>query len=155
MEKIKLTAEGVEKLRAEYRYLLDVVRPEVTRELVEARSLGDLSENAEYDAARERQGKVESRVLEIEAILSNYELIKANGTSKKVGIGSFVTIKDLTLDLTEEYEIVGNVEADPLAHRISSESPLAKAVIGAKAGDIVEVEAPVPYKVEIIKLGKK
>ena len=155
MEKFKLTSEGVAKLQAEYRHLLDVVRPEVTKELVEARALGDLSENADYDAARDRQGKVEARIREIQNILDNHELIKETSSRKVVAVGSTVLIKDLSFNIEEQYEIVGSVEADPLKNRISNESPLAKAIIGQKVGAVVEVNAPVPYNVEIVAIIKK
>lgn len=155
MEKFKLTSEGVAKLQAEYRHLLDVVRPEVTKELVEARALGDLSENADYDAARDRQGKVEARIREIQNILDNHELIKETSSRKVVAVGSTVLIKDLSFNTEEQYEIVGSVEADPLKNRISNESPLAKAIIGQKVGAVVEVNAPVPYNVEIVAIIKK
>lgn len=152
MEKFKLTKEGLATLQKEYRYLLDEVRPEVTEELVEARSLGDLSENADYDSARERQGRVETRILEIEAILSNYEIIGRKRTSKFVQVGSFVTVKDHKLNLIDKYEIVGGIEADPLKSRISFESPLAKAILGKKVNDLAIVETLKPYQIEIINI---
>ena len=154
MEKFQLTKEGVSKLEAEYRHLLDVERPAITKELVEARALGDLSENADYDAAREGQARIESRIKEIEAILSNYELIKEKGSTKIVQIGSFVTIKMIDFDEEEKYEIVGVIEANPLENKISNEAPLAKAILGHKIGDVVEVEVAKPYKVEIISIEK-
>ena len=154
MEKFQLTKEGVSKLEAEYRNLLDVERPAVTKELVEARALGDLSENADYDAAREAQARIEARIQEIEVILNNYELIKEKGTTKSVQIGSNVTIKMIDFDETDKYEIVGTIEANPLENKISNESPLAKAILGHKIGDVVEVEVAKPYKVEIIAIEK-
>ena len=154
MEKFQLTKEGVSKLEAEYRQLLDVERPNVTKELVEARALGDLSENADYDAAREAQGRIEARIQEIEAILGNYELIKEKSTTKSVQIGSYVTVKMIDFDETDKYEIVGVIEANPLENKISNESPLAKAILGHKIGEIVEVEVAKPYKVEILAIEK-
>lgn len=154
MEKFQLTKEGVSKLEAEYRQLLDVERPAVTKELVEARALGDLSENADYDAAREAQARIEARIQEIEAILSNYELIKEKSTTKSVQVGSCVTIKMIDFDETDKYEIVGVIEANPLENKISNESPLAKAILGHKIGEIVEVEVAKPYKVEILAIEK-
>ena len=150
MEKFQLTKEGVAKLEAEYRHLLDVVRPQNTKDIVDARALGDLSENADYDAARDAQARTEGRIQEIEAILNNYELIKESSSTKTVKIGCTVVIKDLTFDEEEKYEIVGTIEANPLENKLSSESPLAFAVLGHKVGDVVEVNAPTPYKVEII-----
>ena len=154
MEKFQLTKEGVSKLEAEYRQLLDVERPNVTKELVEARALGDLSENADYDAAREAQARVEARIQEIEVILNNYELIKEKGSTKTVQVGVSVTLKMLDFDETDTYEIVGQIEANPIENKISNESPLAKAVLGHKVGEIVEVDVAKPYKVEIVSIEK-
>ena len=154
MEKYQLTKEGVTKLESEYRHLLDVVRPQNTKDLVDARALGDLSENADYDAARDAQARTESRIQEIENILSNYELIKESSSTKTVKIGSTVVIKDLSFDEEDKYEIVGTIEANPLENKISCESPLAMAVLGHKVGETVEVNAPVPYKVEIVSIEK-
>lgn len=154
MEKFQLTKEGVSKLEAEYRQLLDVERPNVTKELVEARALGDLSENADYDAAREAQARVEARIQEIEIILNNYELIKEKVSSKTVQVGATVTLKLIDFDETDTYEIVGQIEANPIENKISNESPLAKAVLGHKVGEVVEVEVAKPYKVEIISIEK-
>ena len=139
MEKFQLTKEGVSKLEAEYRHLLDVERPAITRELVEARALGDLSENADYDAAREGQARIEARIKEIEVILNNYELIKEKVSTKTVQIGCTVRIKMIDFDEEDKYEIVGVIEADPLENKISNESPLAKAILGHKIGEVVEV----------------
>ena len=150
MERYQLTKEGVAKLEAEYRYLLDVVRPQNTKDIVDARALGDLSENADYDAARDAQARTESRIQEIEAILNNYDLIKESTSTKTVKIGSVVVIKDLSFDEEDKYEIVGTIEANPLENKISCESPLAVAVLGHKVGETVEVDAPTPYKVEIV-----
>ena len=152
MEKFQLTKEGVAKLEAEYRHLLDVVRPQNTKDIVDARALGDLSENADYDAARDAQARTEGRIQEIENILSNYELIKESSSTKIVKIGCAVVVKDLAFDEEEKYEIVGTIEADPMQNKLSSESPLAEAVLGHKVGDVVEVNAPTPYKVEIVAI---
>lgn len=152
MEKYQLTKEGVAKLEAEYRHLLDVVRPQNTKDIVDARALGDLSENADYDAARDAQARTEGRIQEIEAILNNYELIKESTSTKIVKIGSMVVIKDLSFDEEDKYEIVGTIEANPLENKISCESPLALAVVGHKVGEVVEVNAPTPYKVQIMSI---
>ena len=152
MEKYQLTKEGVAKLEAEYRHLLDVVRPQNTKDIVDARALGDLSENADYDAARDAQARTEGRIQEIETILNNYELIKESTSTKTVKIGSMVVIKDLSFDEQDKYEIVGTIEANPLENKISCESPLALAVLGRKVGEVIEVNAPVPYKVEIVSI---
>lgn len=154
MEKFQLTKEGVSKLEVEYRHLLDVERPAVTKELVEARALGDLSENADYDAAREAQARIEARIKEIEVILGNYELINEKVSTKTVQVGATVVIKMLDFDEEEKYEIVGVIEANPLENKISNESPLAKAILGHKIGEIVEVEVAKPYKVQIVSIEK-
>lgn len=154
MEKFQLTKEGVAKLEAEYRHLLDVERPAITKELVEARALGDLSENADYDAAREGQARIESRIKEIEAILGNYELINEKISTKSVQVGSFVTINMIDYDEEEKYEIVGVIEANPMENKISNEAPLAKAILGHKIGDVVEVEVAKPYRVKIVAIEK-
>ena len=154
MEKYQLTKEGIAKLEAEYRHLLDVVRPQNTKDLVDARALGDLSENADYDAARDAQARTESRIQEIENILNNYELIKESSSTKTVKIGSCVVIKDLSFDEETKYDIVGSIEANPLENKISAESPLAMAVLGHKVGEKITVNAPVPYEVEIVSIEK-
>ena len=154
MERYQLTKEGVAKLEAEYRHLLDVVRPQNTKDIVDARALGDLSENADYDAARDAQARTESRIQEIEAILNNYDLIKESSSTKTVKIGSTVVIKDLSFDEEDKYEIVGNIEANPLENKISCDSPLAVAVLGHKVGEIVMVDAPTPYEVQIVSIEK-
>lgn len=154
MEKFQLTKEGVAKLEAEYRHLLDVERPAITKELVEARALGDLSENADYDAAREGQARIEARIKEIEVILDNYELINEKVSTKTVQVGSCVTVRLIDFDEEETYEIVGVIEANPMENKISNEAPLAKAILGHKIGETVEVEVAKPYKVEILSIEK-
>ena len=154
MERYQLTKEGVAKLEAEYRHLLDVVRPQNTKDIVDARALGDLSENADYDAARDAQARTESRIQEIEAILNNYDLIKESSSTKTVKIGSTVVIKDLSFEEEDKYEIVGNIEANPLENKISCDSPLAIAVLGHKVGETVMVDAPTPYEVQIVSIEK-
>ena len=134
--------------------MLDVVRPQNTKDLVDARALGDLSENADYDAARDAQARTESRIQEIETILNNYDLIKESTSTKTVKIGSVVVIKDLAFDEEDKYEIVGSIEANPLENKISCESPLAVAVLGHQVGETVEVNAPTPYSVQIVAIEK-
>jgi len=153
-EKVYLTDEGFLELETELNELKNVKRPAVIKALKEARALGDLSENADYDAAREGQARIESRIKEIEAILSNYELIKEKVSNKTVQVGSFVTVKMIDFDEEEKYEIVGVIEANPLENKISNEAPLAKAILGHKIGEVVEVEVAKPYKVEIVAIEK-
>ena len=142
-KKIILTQEGYDKLQEEYKELINVKRPANIQAIKEARSLGDLSENAEYDAARNEQAELESRIKYLEKILDNgnYEIIKDKPTDK-VGIGSTVKIKYVDEEDEEEYTIVGSQEADPLLSKISNESPVAKALLDHKIGETVEVETP-------------
>ena len=132
-----------------------VRRKEVAQKLKEAREQGDLSENAEYDAAKDEQRDIEAQITELEAILSNAEIIQDNDkSSDKVKMESCVKLHDLEYDEDIEYTIVGSSEADSLNNKISNESPLGAALIGRKVGEIVTVEAPVgeiQYKiVEIV-----
>ena len=152
-EKTKLTKAGYKKLEEELRYLIDVARDEVKRELAEARAQGDLSENADYDAARGKQAEVEGRIKEIENILANSEIIEEGKTStKKVGLGSTVTIRFVENGKEASYMIVGTVESDPVNGKISNSCPLGEALVGKTVGDIVEVKAIRTYKVEILKI---
>lgn len=154
MEKIVLTKDGKEKLEAEYRQLIDVERPEVIKQLSFARSQGDLSENADYDAARARQAEVEGRINEIEAILLNAKIISNNKNSKVVTVGSYVEVRNLTSNKTTKYKIVGTVEANPLSNppQISNVSPVGEALIGHKVNDVVTVKTSSPYEIEILKV---
>ncbi len=156
-DKIKLTKAGKEELEKELRYLIDEAREEVKRQLAEARAQGDLSENADYDAARNRQAEVEGRIKEIEDILSNSELISDEKSSKKKGdkvaLGSTVTIRFLETGKEEKYMIVGTVESDPFSNKISNACPLGEALIGKAVGEVVDVKAKKNYKVEVVKIG--
>ena len=149
-EKIYVTKEGLSELQTELNNLINVVRQEVIEDLQIARSMGDLSENADYDAARDRQAKVEARIRELENMLHNVELIKeTNGAHKVIKLGTTFTIQDLSTKAKETYTIVGGVEADPLNGKLSNVTPLALAVIDHKTGDVVTVEALEPYEVKI------
>lgn len=151
-KKTYLTEEGLNELKKELEYLKTERRPEVITALKEARALGDLSENAEYDAARTEQAEVEGKIAEIEAMLENAELIKDVNTNK-VSIGTTVTLKYIEDDETDTYTIVGSKEADPFENKISNESPIAKAIIGAKKGQLVTVDSPNgKYQVEIVEI---
>ena len=154
--KVELTKEGAEKLEKELRHLIDIDRPEVIESLQAARAQGDLSENADYDAARTKQAEIEGRIKEIENILANVKIISEKTTkSKGVVLGSKVTIKDLSDDTVETYTIVGTVEANPLKGLISNVSPLGRAVVDKNVGDIVSVHANKEYKVEILNIEYK
>lgn len=154
-EKTKLTKAGYKKLEEELRYLIDVARDEVKRELAEARAQGDLSENADYDAARGKQAEVEARIKEIEATLNNAEIIEENSKSNKVGLGTTVTLKFIEKNEEKTYMIVGSIESNPFEGKISSSCALGEAILGKLVGDIIEVKAIKPYKVEIISIGAK
>ena len=146
-----LTEEGLKKTQEEYNHLVHVVREEVKRELAEARSLGDLSENADYDAARDKQSQVESRILELEEILQHHTIIEAGSSkSKVISVGSTVTLQFMDNDEVSTYTIVGSTEADPLNGKLSNETPLAKAILDHKVGDVVTVNVKVPYEVKIV-----
>ena len=152
-DKVYLTNEGFLELEEELNHLKDVKRPEVIKALKDARALGDLSENADYDAAREEQAKVEGRIAELEKLLEKAELIEKKNTHT-VGLGTTVKIKYVDDDDdVEEYRIVGSREADPSNNKVSNESPLAKAIIGSKTGDICTVESPNgSYQVEVLEI---
>ncbi len=152
-ERIELTKEGEAALKVELDDLINVKRPEVIEQLQAARALGDLSENAEYDAARERQGQIEGRIKEIQAILQNAKIIseKPKNTST-VSLGAKVTILDLAENEEETYTIVGTVEANPIAGLISNASPLGSALIGHGVGDEVTIRVAKEYKVRILKI---
>lgn len=152
--KVYLTNEGFLEIEEELNHLKEVKRPEIIKALKDARALGDLSENADYDAARNEQAQIEGRILELEKILETAELIEQRDTDK-VGLGATVIIRylDEDDDDTEEYRIVGSKEADPSNNKISNESPLAAAIMGAKAGDERTVESPRgKYRVEIVEI---
>ncbi|KGJ51819.1 transcription elongation factor GreA [[Clostridium] innocuum] len=155
-EKFLVTKEGLDELLKEQDNLIHVVRDEVIRELQEARAQGDLSENADYDAARDRQARVEARIRDLEAMIANAEIIsedKKAATKKTVSLGSMVTILDMSTNEEETYNIVGSIEADPLNGKLSNITPLATSLMDHKIGDVVEIEtAEEPYQVKVIDL---
>ena len=139
----KLSAERLEELKQELTYLKTVKEKEVADLIKEARSFGDLSENSEYDEAKNEQGKLYSRIAEVENILANYVVIEENAEDTDVvGMGSKITVKDAATGEEETYQVVGSQEADPMNGRISEESPFGKALLGKEVGQKVEVEAP-------------
>ena len=146
---VYLTQEGLDNLKKELDDLINVRRPENVQAIKEARALGDLSENAEYDAARNEQAVIEARIKQLEKMLENVSIISDVSTDS-VSIGNTVTIKYVDDDEEDEYKIVGSQEADPFEGRISNESPIAQALFDHKVGDIVTVESPNgSYQVEI------
>jgi len=146
-----LTYEGLQKLEEELQDLKVFKRREIAQKIKEAREQGDLSENAEYDAAKDEQRDIEARIEEIEAILKNAEVVVEDEVDlDKISVGCKVRILDTEFDEELEYKIVGSTEANSLKGKISNESPLGRALLGASVGDIVSVEAPVgelSYKV--------
>ncbi len=151
-KKTLLTEEGLAELKAELKELINVKRPMNLKAIKEARALGDLSENAEYDAAKNEQTELEMRIKKLEQIIENHEIIKNRATGK-VEPGSTVEVKYVDDDEMDEYKIVGSQEADPFVGKISNESPIAKAILNKKVGDIVEVESPNgSYKIQITEI---
>lgn len=143
-EKHFLTKKGYEERVAMLEHLKVVRRKEVAQKLKEAREQGDLSENAEYDAAKDEQRDIEAQIVELENILNNAEIIKdTDKKSDKIKMETVVTLHDIEYDEDIEYVIVGSSEADSLLNKISNESPLGAALMGKKVGDIVKVEAPI------------
>lgn len=142
-KKTILTAEGLKALEDELQDLKVNKRKEVQQKIKEAREQGDLSENAEYDAAKDEQRDIEARIEEIDNILKNAEVVAEDeGDADSINIGCTVKIKDLDFDEVLEYKIVGSTESDVLNGKISNESPVGVALIGSKTGDVVEVETP-------------
>jgi len=144
MNKIPLTVTGAEQLRAELQRLKTVDRPSVIEAIAEARSHGDLSENAEYESAKERQGFIEGRIKEVEGKLGNAQIIdpKSLDADGRCVFGATVELEDLESGDTFTYQIVGEDEADSKQGKISVSSPIARALIGKHAGDVAEVQAP-------------
>ena len=156
--RFKMSQERLDALKEELYYLETVREKEVAEQIKEARSFGDLSENSEYDEAKNEQGKLYSREAEVQAILDNYILIEEDASDDTViNLGCTVTVLDLDMDEEEEYRIVGSQEADPMNGRISEESPFGKALMGKEVGDEIVVEAPVGelrYKVVNIAVNR-
>ncbi|MBE6797720.1 MAG: transcription elongation factor GreA [Ruminococcaceae bacterium] len=142
-KKIRLTDDGLKKLKEELETLKTKGRADIAEKIKIARGYGDLSENSEYDEAKNEQAKIEARIVEIEAMLKNVEIISdVKGAAKTVVLGSKVKILDVEFDEECEYRIVGSAEADPAAGLISDESPVGKALLGHKVGETVYAEAP-------------
>ena len=151
-KEIYLTEEGLAEIKKELDYLKLEKRPEIITALKEARAQGDLSENAEYDAARNDQAQVEARIRELEVMVEKAVIIKEINRDV-VSLGTKVTIEYVEDSEQEEYSIVGSKEADPFTNKISNESPIAKAIMGAKVGSVVSVDSPNgKYEVKIIAI---
>ena len=153
-KKVYLTQEGYNEIKEELDNLINVKRPENIIAIKEARALGDLSENADYDAARNEQAEIEARIKKLETIVDNVEIIEEVKTDA-VGLGNTVKISYVDdEDDLDEYKIVGSQEADPFESKISNESPIAKALMGHKVGDVVSVESPNGnYEIKIVEIG--
>lgn len=140
----KMSQARLEELKAELQYLETVRTLEVSEQIKEARSFGDLSENSEYDEAKTEQGKLYSKIAEMKDLIENAEIIEpVEGIAGTVVLGSTVLVRDIEDDIEEEYHIVGSQEADPMAGRISDDSPFGRGLLGHTVGEIVTIEAPV------------
>ena len=156
IKETQITAEGLKKLEEELAQRKSVIREEILERIKEARAQGDLSENSEYDQAKEDQGKNESRIVELEQMIKTAVIIDTSASSKegKVSLGCTVVLKDMETDEEETYTLVGTTEADPFDNKISNESPVGKAVIGKKIGDVVVAVTPageLSYKILEVK----
>ena len=144
---VSLTLEGKAKLEAELAELKSTKCEEIAEKIKVARSYGDLSENSEYDEAKNEQAIVESRIAKLEATLKNAVIVEDEDTAEsdddKIWLGNTVTVLDVEMEEELTYDIVSSIEADPMNGKISDDSPLGKAILGGKVGDIIEVEAPI------------
>ncbi|HBT17489.1 MAG TPA: transcription elongation factor GreA [Firmicutes bacterium] len=155
-KEVILTLEGLNKLEKEIEYLKTVRRREVAERIKQALEFGDISENSEYEDAKNEQGFIEGRILAIEKMLRNVRIIDDQEvTLTEVGLGSKVTLLDVETGEQFEYSIVGSAEADPFNSRISNESPVGKALLGRKVGEEIEVKVPVGVlRYQINAIGK-
>ena len=151
---VPLTAEGKHKIETELNHLLTVRRPEIAEKIHSAKQDGDISENAGYDAAKEEQAFVEGRIGELQELLKYAVLIEEDVDSDCVVLGSIVTVQEIGYDECETYSVVGAAEADPTDGKISNESPLGKALMGSKVGEVVTIKAPAgEMRFKVTKLG--
>ena len=155
MKEVYLTKEGLQELKEKLDYMVTVRRMECAENIKKAREFGDLSENAEYDAAKQEQGFVEAEIKELTEKLQHVVIIEDGANTTEVSMGNTVIIRDVEFEEDLEYRIVGTTEADIMAGKISNESPLGKAIIGKRAGDMVKVPAPngalIEYQIVEIK----
>lgn len=149
-----LTKESFTNITAELHRLIEVERPRIIKEIQMAREQGDLSENADYDSAKEQQSHIESRILELQEIIANHQIIdETSAELENVTIGCKVSVRHLTEQKVYEYEIVGSYDTDPKNNKISNECPVAKALLGKKKGDIAQIKGLLkPYKLEILSI---
>ncbi len=152
-KEIHLTSEGFLELEEELNLLKTETRPRIIEDIKEARAQGDLSENADYDAARTEQAEVEARIADLERMLANAIIIEKKTSSEVVSLGSTVEIEYIDDTEVEKYHIVGSMEADPFENKISNESPIGRAIIDKKVGDVLSVESPTgSYQIKIINI---
>ena len=156
-KKFVMTYEGVKKLENELEYLKTVKRKEITEKIKVALGYGDLSENSEYDEAKNEQAFTEGRILQLENMLKNAEVVdESEIPSYVVSVGAKVKVKDYEFDEEVEYTIVGSAEADPMEFKISNESPVGAGLIGKKVGDIVEITVPDGVnKYEVLEISRQ
>ena len=156
VKKIRMSAEGLKDLEKQLEYLKNVRRAEVAQKLKEARSFGDLSENAEYDEAQNEQAILEAEIVDVEMKINNAEVVSDSDLSTdEIGVGSYVKLKDLELNEVMELQIVGSTEADPENNKISEDAPIGIAALKKKVGDILEVEAPIGViRMEVLEISK-
>ena len=151
-KEILLTSEGFLEIEAELNKLKTVERPTIIEAIKDARAQGDLSENADYSAARDRQAEIESRITDLEYMIENAKIIEKSCNSA-VNMGSIVTIVYMEDNEEEKYKIVGSMEADPFENKISNESPIGKAIMNKKVDDIISVESPTGnYQIKIVNI---
>lgn len=153
---IYLTQEGLDDIKKQYRQLVDVERVEVIEQLQAARAMGDLSENADYDSARNRQAEIEGKIAELENIIANAVVVESNKQSKTIGISNIIRILDLSENEEYTVKIVSSIESDPLSDpslmKISNICPLGEALINAKLNDVVTVKTAKPYQVKVLEI---
>jgi len=149
----KMSEERLQQLKEELVFLQTVREKEVAQQIKEARSFGDLTENSEYDEAKTEQGKLYAKIAEIKNLVENAEIVKASEKTDIVGMGSFVTVRDIETGEDSTFEIVGSQEADPTEGRVSDDSPFGKGMMEKKKGESFEIEAPAGVlKFKILKI---
>ena len=155
-KEVLMTPDGLKKIEDELDHLKSVRRREIAEKIKAALAFGDISENAEYDEAKNEQAELEKRIMKLEGIVGNAVLIDESEIKKdEVSVGSMVTVKDIEFDEVMEYAIVGPTEAGPYENKISNESPVGKALLGKRVGETVEVQVPDGFaKFQIIKIGR-
>jgi transcription elongation factor GreA len=155
-KEVLMTPDGLRKIEEELDHLKSVRRREIAEKIKAALAFGDISENAEYDEAKNEQAELEKRIMKLEGIVGNVKLIDESEIKKdEVSVGSTVTVKDIEFDEVMEYAIVGPTEADPYENKISHESPVGKALIGKRVGETIEVQVPDGFaKFQIMKIGR-